>query len=258
MSYPLPTLVFVTHPFSTVGRALDLHAFGLSASAIAERLCIPRRTVSDWIEGRLPRTRGEGDLDCTTCGARHRLEALPPSYVYLLGLYLGDGYIASHPRGVYKLRLTLDATYPKIISEAAASMNHVLPMSKVNTWLRPSGDVEVYSYSKSWPCLFPQHGPGRKHLRNVALAEWQERLVQRAPHFLLRGLIHSDGCRFLNTGRRWRHPRYSFSNRSSDIRRIFTDTCSLMDLHWTTSGHTVYVSRKADVAKLDVLIGPKA
>ncbi len=177
--------------------------------------------------------------------------------MYLLGLYLGDGYLAAHPRGVYKLRLTLDAAYPCIIFEAAAAMNHVLPMSKVNTRLRPSGDVEVYSYSKSWPCFFPQHGPGKKHLRGIALADWQEQLVQRAPHLLLRGLIHSDGCRFLNTGRGWCHPRYSFSNRSSDIRRIFTDTCSLMDLHWTTSGYTVYVSRKADVRTLDRLIGPK-
>jgi hypothetical protein len=25
------------------------------------------------------------------------------------------------------------------------------------------GCTEVASYSKHWPCLFPQHGPGRKH-----------------------------------------------------------------------------------------------
>ena len=127
---------------------MDLRASGLSASAISDRLSIPRRTVSDWVEGRLPRPRGRGDSDCTACGARHDFEQLPLSYVYLLGLYLGDGYIAPHRRGVYKLRLTLDAAYPKIVSEAAAAMSHVLP-SKVNTRLRPSGDIEVYSYSKS-------------------------------------------------------------------------------------------------------------
>ncbi len=31
-----------------------------------------------------------------------------------------------------------------------------------------------------------------------------------------------------------------------------------MNLHWTNAGHTVYVSRKADVAVLDGFIGPKA
>lgn len=62
----------------------------------------------------------------------------------------------------------------------------------------------------------------------------------------------------MNTGRGWRHPRYCFKNFSSDIRRIFTDACDQLGLHWTTSGSTVYVSRKADVARLDEFIGPKA
>ena len=63
----------------------------------------------------------------------------------------------------------------------------------------------------------------------------------------------------MNTGRGgWRNPRYAFSNLSLDIRRIFTDTCDLLGLHWTTSSRTVYVSRKADVARMDRFIGPKA
>jgi hypothetical protein len=71
-------------------------------------------------------------------------------------------------------------------------------------------------------------------------------------------LIHSDGCRFINTGTNWRYPRYSFSNRSGDIRGIFCWACDLLDLHWTTAPRTVYVSRKADVARMDEFIGPKA
>jgi hypothetical protein len=178
--------------------------------------------------------------------------------VYLLGLYLGDGSIASHPRGVFGLRLFLDAKYPRIISEAIVALRDVVPMSKANTWIRPYGDVEVYSYSKSWPCFFPQHGPGKKHLRPIRLADWQQRHVRRVPHLLLRGLIHSDGCRFTNTGRQWRNPRYSFTNLSQDIRSIFCQACDLLGLRWTTSGVTVYVSRKADVEVLDRFVGPKA
>jgi hypothetical protein len=118
---------------------------------------------------------------------------------------------------------------------------------------------ELYAYSKHWACLFPQHGPGRKHERDIALTEWQERHVARWPGLLLRGLIQSDGCRFQNTGRAWSHPRYSFANNSEGIRRIFCDACDLMGLHWTASGQkTIYVSRKADVAVLDRFVGPKA
>lgn len=219
---------------------------------------IPRSTVSDWVSGRLPKARSNPHDYCSVCrGPRHKLDKLPATYAYLLGLYLGDGCLSSHPRDVYKLRLFLDAAYPGIVDEAAQAMRRVMPRNKVGEVRRPSHDVEVYSFSKAWPCLFPQHGPGKKHLRRIVLSYWQEELVRRTPHLLLRGLIHSDGCRFLNTGRGWRHPRYSFTNLSPDIRKIFTDTCDELDLHWTTAGHKVYVSRKADVARMDTFIGPK-
>jgi hypothetical protein len=248
----------VTHDVLSIERALDLRARGLSVRTISDRLGIPRGTVDEWIYRRLPDAWSSRELRCKACGGMaHRFEELPSSYVYLLGLYLGDGSIASHPRGVYKLRLHLDAAYPRIIGEAQSAMQQVLPVSNVNICARPKGDVEVYSYSKAWPCFLPQHGPGKKHLRQIVLYEWQEHLVGSAPHLLLRGLIHSDGCRFINTGRRWRHPRYAFSNLSSDIRLIFTSACDLLGLRWTTSGRFVYVSRKADVKRMDEFIGPK-
>jgi hypothetical protein len=91
------------------------------------------------------------------------------------------------------------------------------------------------------------------------LSDWQVELVDRCPEQLLRGLIHSDGCRFLNTGRGdWCWPRYGFSNKSDDIRGIFCYACDRLGVHWTKAGEkTIYVSRKADVAKLDEFIGPK-
>jgi hypothetical protein len=107
--------------------------------------------------------------------------------------------------------------------------------------------------------LFPQHGPGRKDQRFIALTDWQHDLATKHPEPLLRGLIHSDGCRFMNTGRAgWRHPRYNFRNNSHDIRKIFCHACELLGLHWTSAKQTVYVSRKADVARMDEFIGPKA
>ncbi len=121
----------------------------------------------------------------------------------------------------------------------------------------PDSNVVLSVYSKWWPCVFPQHGEGRKHERPITLAEWQAQLVDQHPGPLLRGLIHSDGCRFINTGTNWSHPRYSFSNRSADIRRIFCDACDRLGLRWTLAPHTVYVSRKYDVARLDELVGPK-
>jgi hypothetical protein len=132
------------------------------------------------------------------------------------------------------------------------------PHNKVSRQERPKHCVEVHAYSKAWPCFFPQHGPGKKHTRRIVLTRWQDELVARWPDALLRGLIHSDGCRFMNTGRNWRHVRYSFCSLSEDIKTIFCDACDRMGLRWTRSGRkTIYVSRKADIAALDRIVGPK-
>jgi hypothetical protein len=181
----------------------------------------------------------------------------PGAYAYLLGLYLGDGYLAAHPKGVFRLRITLDEAYPEIIAECARAIEALLPGNKVRTFQR-KGCIEVRAYSKGWPCLFLQAGAGRKHDRPIVLASWQRFYAEEFARDLLRGLIHSDGCRFTNQGRDdWRSPRYSFSNRSPDIPRIFCDACDVLDLHWTAAPHTIYVSRKADVARMDEFIGPK-
>jgi hypothetical protein len=197
---------------------------------------------------------------CRRCGHQeHDFDALPWDYVYLLELYLGDGCVSSGPRGVFKLRIVLDVKYPGIIAEAQRAIGKVMPRNKVTVQAKPGNCVEIYSYSKSWPCLFPQHGPGRKHDRHIALEAWQARLVDQWPEALLRGLIQSDGCRFMNTGRKWQHPRYSFCNVSDGIKTIFCDACDRVGLHWTSAGpKTIYVSRKADVAALDRFVGPKA
>lgn len=246
------------HTCERVQEALALATEGLGASAIARRMGLPRSTVKTWLSGALPRVARESQ--CSACGRlQHDVATLPPAYAYLLGLYLGDGTIAAHPRGVFKLRIFLDVKYPMIISECAAAIRTVGPDNTVRRRFTKDNCVEVYSYSKSWPCLFPQHGPGLKHTREIVLRDWQWVHVVREPRLFLRGLIHSDGCRFTNTGRGgWRHPRYSFSNLSDDIKGLFCDACDLLGLRWTVAPpKTVYVSRKADVALLDEFVGPK-
>jgi hypothetical protein len=260
----------IMRPPEQVRNVLCLAPGGKSQLAIARETGVPRSTVRDWLTGGRQKGARFDEVGCPLCGGgQHRFEELPPAYAYLLGLYLGDGCISAHPRQVYRLRLFFDARYPQIIDAGEAAVHSVLPANRINRVTRsggyanssPRSNVELSVYSRTLPCLFPQHGPGRKHERRIALADWQRALVALvAKHAedLLRGLIHSDGCRFVNTGRKWRHPRYSFSNRSEDIRRIFCDACDLLGVRWTTAPHTVYVSRVRDVAVLDEFIGPKA
>ena len=257
--------VFV-HRAETIRRALELSGSGSSATEVAKALGCSRSAVRAWVSGVTPRSAVERS-SCSVCGGpEHRPADVAAAYVYLLGMYLGDGCVSTHPRGVHRLRITLDARYPGVIEECRRALQAVVPRNRVAVQVRGASgsstgragaSVEVSAYSKGWACLLPQHGAGRKHHRPILLSGWQTRLVDEDPGLLLRGIIHSDGCRFVNTGRNWSHPRYSFSNRSADVRRIFTDACDRLDLRWTEAPHTVYVSRVADVARLDEFVGPK-
>lgn len=107
--------------------------------------------------------------------------------------------------------------------------------------------------------LLLRRGPGRKHDRPIVLTDWQRHVVDRWPVQLLRGLIHSDGRRFQNTGRcNWSCPRCSFTNDSYDVRQIYGKTCEQLARVGPPFGkYTLHVSRKADVSILDRFIGPK-
>lgn len=194
---------------------------------------------------------------CVCAGDPDRLP--DHDYTYLLGLYLGDGTLSRYPRDVFQLRVSCAEVYPGIMAECENAMRAVLG-SRVGR-VRAKGCVHVYAYSKHWPCLFPQHGPGRKHARRIELADWQRRLVFQDPRPLLRGLLHSDGCRVLNraVGSKYpAYPRYHFSNRSTDIRRIFGEACDAIGIEWRHNNATnISIARRGSVAILDAFVGPK-
>ena len=206
--------------------------------------------------------RGFNDCDVArSLGIPRMLHAR--SYAYLLGLYLGDGDIARAGR-TWRLRTSLDMMWPGIMLECANSMQVVFPRNRVSL-SRPDQSkwgAIASVYSNALVCLFPQHGPGHKHLRRIALADWQADLVATQPEQFLRGLIHSDGCRSLNTirssGRSYSYPRYTFSNRSDDIRGLFTATCDQLGVQWRRmNAYNISVARRDSVARLDEFVGPK-
>lgn len=124
----------------------------------------------------------------------------------------------------------------------------------------------VGSYSKHWPCLLPQHGPGMKHTRKIELLAWQREIVEERTGEFVRGLIHSDGCRTTNRvrkrlkgGDRWyEYPRYNFTNASLDIQRLFTSALDRLGVEWTQmTARNFSVAKREAVARLDEFVGPK-
>jgi hypothetical protein len=198
-----------------------------------------------------------GQLDCSR---GHDFNRLPQrQYSYLLGVYLGDGCISAAPRAVWKLRLAMDAAYPGIIRESCAAMEAVVPGKQAHCYQRNDEHcVEISMYWKHWPCLFPQHGSGRKHLRSIVLASWQEAIVGRQREAFIRGLIHSDGCRVVANDRGVASVRYHFSNLSEDIKALYCQSLDALGIPWTKPcARQIAVYRKSAVAKLDQFIGPK-
>jgi hypothetical protein len=179
-------------------------------------------------------------------------------------MYLGDGHV-SRSRRTWRLRISLDIAWPNIMSECADALRAVFPANRVLLYRPdPNKRCAVASvYSNQIVCLFPQHGPGRKHLRSIELTDWQQDIVEDAPHQFLRGLIHSDGCRSINAIRgsntTYFCPRYTFSNRSADIRALFTSTCDELGIESRRMNRwNISVARRDSVAHMDEFIGPKS
>jgi hypothetical protein len=209
------------------------------------------------------------DFDCLAeppdvahCADRRTLD---DAYVYLFGVYLGDGMLSRMPKHIWRLRIFQDRRYPAIVDRIRWAAETV--SGTKSAVVQKDGCVEIGSYSKHWHCLFPQHGSGPKHLRSITLTPWQEHLVKAFPHEFIRGLIHSDGCRATNrvTHRRngvirtYEYPRYFFSNRSDDIRDLFMSTCASIGVEARLNNwFSVSVAKRESVARLESFIGAKS
>ncbi|MFD7873373.1 helix-turn-helix domain-containing protein [Streptomyces sp. NPDC059766] len=251
-------------------KALALLRNGVTNAAVARGLNVPLGTVGYWKHldrakrGECP---GKHDPKCPHCDGR---ELDKSAYSYLLGLYLGDGHISHYSEHrVPNLMITCADSWPGLMDECADAMRAVFPDNSVCR-VRRTGCHNVKVYSKHLHCLFPQHGPGKKHERSIALEAWQQEITDAHPWDFVRGLIHSDGCRITNwttrmvagERKRYEYPRYFFTNVSDDIRQLYTDTLDRLGIEWThcTRGGNPYnisVARKASVALMDVHVGAK-
>ncbi|MEV4435354.1 helix-turn-helix domain-containing protein [Streptomyces sp. NPDC049585] len=255
------------YDLETRNRAISLMRDGVPNRLVAAQLGVPRGTVG-WWRSEDRRRRGEEFVrptDCPICTGR---DYDRQAYSYLLGLYLGDGHIVSR-RKQHHLSVFCGDVWPGLIDAAEAAMRTVMPLPRTSRRQRP-GCTEVKSYTQHWTCLFPQHGPGKKHERLIALEGWQQDIVDAYPWDFLRGLIHSDGCRITNwttrvvggVRKRYEYPRYVFANKSDDIRQLYCATLTKVGVEWTTMARgsepfNISVARRASVALMDTHIGPK-
>lgn len=80
---------------------------------------------------------------------------------------------------------------------------------------------------------------------------------------MIRGLIHSDGCRSLNRvtvrGRTYVYPRYFFANESRDILAIMGRALDQVGVAWRYNRpNSVSIARRDAVALMEQHVGPKS
>lgn len=202
-------------------------------------------------------------------------------YSYILGFYLGDGTISRLPR-TKGLMLFFDKKYQPLIDYTAECMASLLgrrphyydrSINKEQAFRAESITLRIYN--KNLDVLFPQYGPGKKHLRKIELTDWQKDIINHVE--LVRGLMMSDGCYyFCNTFKKY---KYTFTNCSSDIINVLSASLSILNIryciHTKRNVHKVClingksvinktatmhldINRKEDVERLYRLIGDKS
>ncbi|PZG90481.1 transcriptional regulator [Streptomyces sp. NTH33] len=256
------------YDMDTRKRALTLVAQGRSLNSVSKETGISRAAIRSW-QTRIEPLGRHRARPCPRCRDVPGKPEDIAAYAYTLGLYLGDGCISSLCKGVYFLRITCADAWPGLIDACAEAMQRIRPDHRVFRVQR-QGCQNVTCYSKHWPCLFPQHGPGKKHERRILLEPWQQEIVDAHPWEFIRGLIHSDGCRITNwttrlvggERKRYEYPRYFFTNTSTDIVQLFTDTLDKVGVEWqplnqSRAAVTISIARKASVALMDAHVGPK-
>jgi hypothetical protein len=253
-------------PNAVVESALAASRAGVPDSENAARHGVAIKTIRRWrrlYERRgLPRGQAHTSVLCPRCTDAPLNSA---AYAELLGWYLGDGHISAGRRGVWNLHICNDESYEDLNAHILELMRRVKPGGRPHTRRTPGCVISTVSW-KHWPCLFPQHGPGRKHERPIRLEDWQEEIVRQHPADFLRGLFHSDGSRTNNwasrtvggVNKRYDYPRWEFVNHSEDILALCGWALDLAGVAWRRPRPTaIAVSRRSDVQRLDELIGLK-
>ncbi len=246
------------HPTHVRREALRLAACGASTAAIARACGVSRSAVRAWLAD--PGHALTAGAECAVCDGERALDRA--RYAYLLGQYLGDGHLVTRAR-IPTLRVIACTDYPAVLLELKQAIQAVRGRPGAEIRLTNTARaVKVQSYWMHWPCLLPQHGPGLKHTRAIVLADWQLAIADERPWPLIRGLIHSDGCRSLNRvvtrGKAYTYPRYFLSNESRDILAIMGRALDRVGVAWRYNRpNSISIARRDAVAIMDEQVGPK-
>jgi hypothetical protein len=246
----------------------ELISQGKNQSQISKETGIHRKVISKIVKEHFLEAYSKAKLFDPSKLTKEQEKA----YSYILGQYLGDGHISLMRKKVYRLTISGDIKYHNIIQEVKDKLSIILPKNSPNlAFKKTQGKVNCVAIqvsSKKIKDMFPQHGKGPKHLRPIKLEPWQEDIVKAFPKDFLRGLIHSDGSRYVTKTTAKESTRYCFTNASTDIIALCCNVLQEMNIPYSLSkkairgmmkhhAYNVFIQKKSSVEFLETFIGPK-
>jgi hypothetical protein len=214
---------------------------GLTNTEISKISGIPRTTLNYWklnkIKKEKPKFKHFDNNDWIK------------SYNYLLGMYLGDGYIIKIRR-VFSLKIYNDIKYDKLNEYIYNTIKKIFPLNNIMKQKRQN-HIITYVYSNTIPELFPQLGKGLKKNRKIKLYDWQKNIIDYK--YLFSGLLHSDGSIYYDR----KYKMCCFGNTSKDILKIFKLCCNKLNLKFTETNNKIFIRNRSNIKWIDENIGDK-
>lgn len=238
-----------------------LHSKGLNQTRISFETGIPRGTIKDWLK-QMPKNFQPMEKKFELKQRIISNKNFHDAYSYLLGLYLGDGYINACKR-TFRLRIFLDEKYSHLNNYAKNMMEFIFADNSVSVYKPGLNHICIGVYNSELIDLFPQHGFGNKWQRKIELKDWQNEILNK--EFFLKGLIHSDGCFYEEKiNKKYLYERFMFSNKSIDLHEIFQNICNSLNIEYdfqhkgnTNGVWQTRIAKKESVKKLKQIIGTK-
>jgi hypothetical protein len=172
-------------------------------------------------------------------------------YSFLLGLYLGDGYISVLPRCI-KISYSMDIKYSDMNNFIILCLTKLFGKTPCihdcRDFKKPSNCMKIELYDKNLKTIFPHHGIGAKHLRQIQLTPWQNEIID--PGNFIKGLVYSDGAYIVRntTGQK----SYEIVNASLDIINIASKYLHELNIHHNIKERTSKISHHAKIYKITI------